>query len=292
MVKQFYPFQSHFLDRDGLRYHYLDEGSGEPVVMVHGNPSWSFYYRNLALDLRDSHRVVVPDHIGCGLSDKPGDERYTYTLESRTADLTALLDHLSLTKDLTLVLHDWGGMIGLLYACRHPERIKRLVLLNTSGFRLPATKPLPLALKLGRNTRVGEWLIRRLNAFARCAAYIGCKANPMSATLRRDYCAPYDNWDNRIAVARFVQDIPLREGDPAYAAVMEVEAGLENLAKVPAQIIWGEKDFVFDRHFLAEWRKRWPHAQYHTFPEAGHYVLEDVGSRVIPLIREFLKTTT
>ena len=290
-MKQFYPFKSHFLDRDGLRYHYLDEGNGEPVVMVHGNPSWSFYYRNLALDLRDSHRVVVPDHIGCGLSDKPDDTQYTYTLESRTADLTALLDHLGLTKDLTLVLHDWGGMIGLLYACRHPERIKRLVLLNTSGFRLPTTKPLPLALKLGRNTRVGEWLIRRLNAFARCAAYIGCKANPMSAALRRDYCAPYDNWDNRIAVARFVQDIPLREGDPAYAAVMEVEAGLANLAKVPTQIIWGEKDFVFDRHFLAEWRKRWPHAEYHTFPEAGHYVLEDVGSRAIPLIREFLKTT-
>jgi len=290
-VKQFYPFQSHFLERNGLRYHYLDEGDGQPVVMVHGNPSWSFYYRNLALDLRDSHRVVVPDHIGCGLSDKPDDSGYTYTLENRTADLTALLDHLGLTQDLTLVLHDWGGMIGLLYACRHPERIKRLVLLNTAGFRLPASKPLPFALKLGRNTRFGEWLIRRLNAFAWCAAYIGCKANPMNSALRKDYCAPYDSWDNRIAVARFVQDIPLNESDPAYSAVMEVEKGLSGLGTVPTQIIWGEKDFVFDRHFLAEWRKRCPQAQFHTFPEAGHYVLEDVGSRVIPLIREFLQTT-
>ncbi len=129
----------HDLDLGGLRYHYLDEGQGEPVVMVHGNPSWSFYYRHLVEALRDNHRCIVPDHIGCGLSDKPDDARYEYTLSRRAADLEALLDHLGIEGPLTLVMHDWGGMIGMTYATRHPERIARLVVLNTAAFHLPAS---------------------------------------------------------------------------------------------------------------------------------------------------------
>src|SRR3954447_4449252 len=109
------------LDRGGLRLHYLDEGEGEPVVMVHGNPTWSFYYRRLVEALSPSHRVIVPDHIGCGLSDKPDDARYQYTLESRVDDLEGLLDHLGIKGDVTLVVHDWGGMIGFTYAARRPE---------------------------------------------------------------------------------------------------------------------------------------------------------------------------
>src|SRR5207244_932922 len=140
VVTDLYPFQSHFLDRSGLRYHYLDEGRGEPVVMLHGNPSWSFYYRRLVLGLRDSYRVIVPYHIGCGLSDKPDDASYRYTLEQRVRDLQALLDHLAIDGEITLVLHDWGGMIGMTYATRHPERIRRLVVLNTGAFHLPDAK--------------------------------------------------------------------------------------------------------------------------------------------------------
>ena len=127
-------------DRGGLRLHYIDEGEGEPVIMLHGNPSWSFLYRNLIDSLRGSHRVIVPDHIGCGLSDKPDDSQYAYTLKSRVDDLEALLDHLGLDRELTLVLHDWGGMIGMTYAARHPERIARLVVTNTAAFHLPAAK--------------------------------------------------------------------------------------------------------------------------------------------------------
>jgi pimeloyl-ACP methyl ester carboxylesterase len=121
------------LDLGGLRYHYLDEGEGEPVVMLHGNPTRSFLYRTLVEALRPSYRTIVPDHIGCGRSDKPDDARYAYTLERRVADLEALLDQLRLDAGLTLVLHDWGGMIGMTYAARHPERISRLVILG----RLP-----------------------------------------------------------------------------------------------------------------------------------------------------------
>ncbi len=183
------------------------------MVMLHGNPTWSFYYRNLVRSLRDSHRVIVPDHIGCGLSDKPDDSRYDYTLARRVDDLEALLDHLGLKGNLTLVLHDWGGMIGMAYASRYPERIARLVLLNTGAFLKPPGKRLPLSLWLGRNTAVGAWLIRGLNAFSRCALR-WCARKPLPEAVQAGYLAPYDCWANRIAVLRFVQDIPLHPRDP------------------------------------------------------------------------------
>lgn len=278
-----------YFDRDGLKLHYLDLGAGEPVVMLHGNPSWSFYYRHLAKELASSHRVIVPDHIGCGLSDKPGDNLYAYRLESRVDDLERLLDHLGLAENLTLVVHDWGGMIGFAYAHRHPERIKRLVVLNTAAFLLPEGKPLPLALRVVRNTPVGALMVRGFNAFSAAASHVGCKEHPMSAELRAAYQAPYDSWQNRIATLRFVQTIPLAPGDPDYALVRDVQDNLERFRGVPMLIGWGERDFVFDRHFLAEWRRRFPEAIVHTYPNAGHYVLEDAADRLVPLIRDFVR---
>jgi cis-3-alkyl-4-acyloxetan-2-one decarboxylase len=287
MVSELYPFRSHFHDRNGLRLHYLDEGSGKPVVMVHGNPTWSFYYRHLVLALRDSHRTIVPDHIGCGLSDKPDDSRYTYTLAQRVADLESLLDHLGITQDITLVLHDWGGMIGMAYAIRHPERIARLVILNTAAFHKPATKRLPMSLWWCRKTPLGPLLIRGLNGFCRGAVRY-CVMRPMSPEVRAGYLAPYDSWANRIAVLRFVQDIPLTPADPAFALVSEVQENLTRLRDVPMLICWGMHDFVFDAEYLAEWERRFPKAKVHRFPDAGHYVLEDARDDIIGLVREFL----
>jgi haloalkane dehalogenase len=287
MVSDLYPFQGHFFDRDGLRLHYIDEGAGKPVVMLHGNPTWSFYYRNLVLALRDSHRTIVPDHIGCGLSDKPDDSRYSYTLAQRVSDLESLLDHLEITRDITLVLHDWGGMIGTAYAVRHPERIARMVILNTAGFHKPAGKRLPRSLWWCRNTPLGPFLIRGLNAFCLGAARY-CVMRPMSPDVRAGYLAPYDSWANRIAVLRFVQDIPLTPADPSFALVSEVQDKLERLRDVPMLICWGMRDFVFDGEYLAEWERRVPRAQVHRFPDAGHYVLEDAGNEIRTLLREFL----
>jgi pimeloyl-ACP methyl ester carboxylesterase len=283
-----YLFAAHFLDRHGVRYHYLDEGHGDPVVMVHGNPTWSFYYRHLVLALRDTYRCIVPDHIGCGRSDNPDDARYAYTLKSRADDLEALLHHLGVLDNVTLVLHDWGGMIGMAYANRHPERIKRLVILNTAAFQLPATKHFPLSLSLCRTPFLGALLVRGFNAFCRGAARVGCKRSPMPAEVRASYLAPYDSWAHRIAVHRFVQDIPLKPGDAAYEIVQEVEKGLKRFQNVPMLICWGEQDFVFDRHFLDEWRRRFPNAEVHSFADAGHYVLEDCRDEIVPMIQAFL----
>jgi haloalkane dehalogenase len=283
-----YPFESRYLPVKGGRLHYLDEGVGEPVVCLHGNPTWSFYYRDVVKDLRTDYRVVAPDHIGCGLSDKPGDRDYDYTLDRRVDDVETLLEHLGLRENLTLVLHDWGGMIGMAFAARHPERVRRLVLLNTAAFLLPAGKRLPRSLWWVRKTPLGAGLVRGLNAFSRGAARY-CVTSPMAPAVRAGYLAPYDSWANRIAVLRFVQDIPLRCEDRAYETVRRVQDGLERFRGTPTLICWGERDFVFDGDFLAQWRLRLPTAEYHTFANAGHYVLEDAGAQIRPLIRGFLE---
>lgn len=290
-----YPFTpQRFEVRPGLSMSYLDEGprAAPPVVMVHGNPSWSYYYRKLVLALRNSHRCIVPDHVGMGLSDKPGDAadaspRYDYTLKSRIDDLDALLEHAGVREKVTLVVHDWGGMIGLGWALRHPERVARLVILNTGAFPLPASKKMPWQLSLGRDSKLGALMIRGFNAFSGLASYVGVERR-MPAEVRRAYVAPYDSWANRIATLRFVQDIPLSPGDKAWSIVEEGGRRLHELADRPAILLWGMKDFVFDKHFLQGFRERLPRAQVHEFPEAGHYVLEDEAARIVPLVRDFL----
>ena len=286
-----YPFDAKYFDRRGLRMHYLDEGAGGPLVMVHGNPTWSFYYRNLVLALRDNYRCIVPDHIGCGMSDKPGDNQYTYTLESRVDDLEALIESLGIRAGITLIVHDWGGMIGMAYATRHPERIKRLIVMNTSAFHLPKTKPFPWPLWIVRNTPAGAFLVRGFNAFSGIAARVCCTRTRLSPELRDAYTAPYDSWENRIATLRFVQDIPLRPGDRAYEIVSEVGRNAGQFGNRPMLICWGLRDFVFDRHFLRLWEERFPRAEVHRFEDCGHYVLEDARDEIIALVRDFLSRT-
>src|SRR3954454_23968778 len=196
--KDLYPFTGSYLNLDGVYLHYLDEGSGEPVIMLHGNPTWSFFYRNLILGLRKQCRTIVPDHVGCGLSDKPEDSRYDYSLERRVKDLESLIAHLKINERVTLVMHDWGGMIGMTYAVRHPERINRLVLLNTAAFHLPSTKQLPPSLWVCRNTPLNDFLIRRSGLFCRLVTRWGC-CRPMSDRVREGYLSPHKSGENRLA---------------------------------------------------------------------------------------------
>jgi len=302
-----YPFESHSFDRGGLRYHYVDEGAGWAgktdapgggatgarggvLLFVHGNPTWSFYYRNLIAALRGRYRCVAPDHIGCGLSDKPGDDAYEYTLARRIDDLCALIEQLDL-RDLTLVLHDWGGMIGMGAALRFPERVRRLVLFNTAAFLLPAGRTLPLRLRVIRSGGpLAALLVRGGNLFAGGATRMAV-TRPMQPEVRAGYLAPYGSWRDRIATLRFVEDIPLRRGDPSYAAAESIDRGMLRFAGLPALICWGMRDFVFDRHFLTEWRRRYPGAEVHEFVEAGHYVLEDAGQEILPILERFLDRT-
>ena len=288
--KALYPFSSQWLDLGGMRMHYLDEGPRDaPVVlMLHGNPTWSFYYRNLVLALRRTHRCIVPDHIGCGLSDKPDAAHYDYRLSSRIDNLDALIKHLDLQQELTLVVHDWGGMIGLGWAVRTHARLKKLVVMNTAAFPLPAGKRMPPALRLVRNSALGAWLVLRCNAFAGMAARIGFK-KPVSSQVRAAYTSPYDTPANRIATLRFVQDIPLDKNDPGFDILLNTAEHLGQFSKVPCLIAWGARDFVFDDTFLRKWQELYPDAEVHRFAECGHYILEDGGPGLIETIKAFIE---
>jgi len=231
----------------------------------------------------------VPDHIGCGLSEKPDDSRYDYTLASRVGDLEYLLDSLGLDRELTLVMHDWGGMIGMTYATRHPDRVARLVVSNTAAFHKPAAKSFPLALSICRHRSLGAFLVQGLNAFCHGTSWIGCKRRPMGRDLRAAYLAPYDSWHHRIAVLRFVQDIPLSPADRSFGLVSWVEERLASLAGIPMLVLWGMKDFVFDRHCLDEWLRRFPEAEAIRFSKAGHLLFEDEPEAVAAAVGTFLK---
>lgn len=286
-----YPFTpQRFEVRPGLSMSYLDEGprDGEVVVMLHGNPSWSYYWRNLVTGLGDRYRCIVPDHIGMGLSDKPSDDRYDYTLQSRVDDVASLLRHLGITGPVTLAVHDWGGMIGFGWALSHADQVKRLVITNTAAFPLPQAKPMPWQIALGRDWKFGAFIIRAFNAFSGGASYLGVEKK-MPADVRRAYVSPYDSWANRISTVRFMQDIPLGPGDKAWALLEEAGRRLPEFADRPALLGWGLKDFVFDQHFLAGFRAALPQAEVHAWDDAGHYVLEDKAAELVPLIRDFLE---
>jgi haloalkane dehalogenase len=263
---------------------FLDEGprGDEAVLMLHGNPTWSFYYRELVQAVAPTLRCVVPDHIGMGLSDKLRD--YPYTLATRIDDVTALVASLGLKK-VHLVVHDWGGAIGFGFAARFPQLIGRLVILNTAAFPAPH---IPARIALCKTRFPGTFLVRGLNGFAGPAVWMSMHRRSLTADEKRGFLLPYDSWANRVAVDAFVKDIPMSASHPTWATLEGVAAGLEHFTANPALIVWGGRDFCFNDQFYAEWRTRLPQAQSHHLADAGHYVLADAAQEVVPLIGQFL----
>ena len=279
-----YPFESRFLEIDGVRMHYVDEGSGHPLLMVHGNPTWSFAWRRLIRELSTEYRVIAVDHIGCGLSDKP--QRYTYQLKQHIANLSRFVEQLDLSG-VTLMAHDWGGPIGVGAAIHHRNRFSRFILFNTAAFRSTA---IPLRIAVCRIPILGAFAIRGLNLFSRAALLMAVeKRERMTQPIRSGYLAPYNSWKNRIAVLRFVQDIPLRAGHPSYECLSGIEAGLSQLDTSRVLLIWGMQDWCFTPWFLREFQQRLPHAETFAIEHAGHYVFEDAHETVLPRVRQFLE---
>ena len=284
-----YPYKPNYFNNNGFDMHYIDKGRGRPVLMVHGNPTWSFYFRNIINNLSPEYRTIVPDHIGCGFSDKPGIKDYNYTLETRIADLTRFVEHLNLKEKITLIVHDWGGMIGLAWALNNLSRIERIVITNTSGFFLPKDKNFPLRLALIKYfTPFAVPAVLGFNLFSFAATYIAAKTS-LSKEVKKGLTAPYNSWKNRIATLKFVQDIPLTEKDESYNIVKSVDDNLHKINDFPLLFLWGLKDYVFDVNFLNEWKKRFPDAQYHIFENSGHYIFEDKPSETVLKIKNFLK---
>lgn len=283
-----YPFESKFVTINGHDLHYIDKGNGNPVIMVHGNPTWSFYYRHLIQTLSPDFRAIAMDHIGCGFSDKPGADAYDYTLASRIKDLDTLIRYLDINEKISLILHDWGGMIGLAWAVDHIDRIDKIIITNTAGFFLPETKQFPFRLWLIKYIRLfAVPAVLGLNVFARGALYLG-SAKKLSSTVKKGLMTPYNSWKNRIATLKFVQDIPITKKDRSYAIVDHVDHHLKKFDESSLLFLWGAKDFVFDLEFLNEFRRRFPGAATHVFHDAGHYLFEDKPEKTTRLIKTFL----
>ncbi len=281
-LKALYPFEPKRFDTGRGVMSYLDEGAGDvAVLMVHGNPTWSFYYRNLVLGLRGKVRCIVPDHLGCGLSDKPQD--FDYTLGEHIRNLRALVDSLKL-KRIHLIVHDWGGPIGLGTMLPQADKLGKVVILNTAAFADPR---IPLRIRACRIPVLGEVIVRGFNGFADPATWMAV-TKPLAPEVKRGYVFPYDSWPNRIATHRFVTDIPTAADSPSNRALAEIEGMLPELAKKEVRILWGGQDFCFNRHFYERWKVILPQAQATLLEESGHYVLEDSGAECLQAIRGHL----
>ena len=284
-----WPYAQRTTQVDGHTMAYVDEGTGPPVLLVHGNPTWSFYYRSLMAALPPlGLRAIAADHIGMGRSDKPSADDYPHTLSRRVSDLGAFIDGLALTEPLSLVVHDWGGAIALAWAVDNVDRIDKLVVLNTGAFPLPPDKTLPWTLRAARLPVLGDWAVTRLNAFSLGALTLGSGRRWLPAEARAGLLAPYDCPQHRVAVSRFVQDIPLRPSDAAYPVLARVEQRLHLLRNTPTLVCWGMRDPVFDEVVLDHLLSYLPQADVHRFADAGHYVLEDAAERIVPLAARFL----
>jgi haloalkane dehalogenase len=286
--RSLYPFRPNYHEvSPSLRMHYVDEGDGPPMLMVHGNPTWSFYWRRLIQAFSKRHRCVAPDHIGCGKSDKP--RNYEYTLARRRDDLASLIERLDL-QDITLLVHDWGGAIGLGAAISMPERFSRIVLFNTGAF---PPHFIPWRIGICRTPVFGQVAVQGLNAFARAALWMATeKPDRFTPAVRAGLLAPYDHWANRRAVYQFVADIPMSRRHPTWRTLQDLEANLPRLAHMPAVFFWGMRDWCFRPDCLDRLLQSFPDAEVHRFDDAGHYVVEDAHERIIPRLAQFVSQTT
>lgn len=282
-IAQLYPFSSNFFETGEGRIHFLDTGTGSrgTVVFLHGNPSWSFLWRDLIRELSAAgFRCIAPDHLGMGLSDKP--EKF-FRLADRIRHAEALLASLGIEK-FSLCVHDWGGAIGFGIATHAPEKIEKLVVTNTAAFR---SKNIPKRIALCKIPCLGPFLVKTFNAFALPATFLAVRKK-LPRAVKDGFLYPYRTVRSRVAIANFVRDIPLCEKHPSYATLAEIEAGLPVLREKPMLIAWGGRDFCFDDTFFNEWKKRFPSAETLYCKDAGHYLLEDAGEEVILAVKKFL----
>ncbi len=281
-----YPFQPRRLPLDGgVSMSYVDEGAGPVLLFVHGNPTWSFAWRRLIRHFSPNFRCIAVDHIGCGLSDKP--QHYRYVLDQHIENLRQLIESLDLNQ-ITLIAHDWGGCIGMGTAVELPSRFSRFILMNTAAFR---SRRIPLRIAACRLPLVGPLAVRGLNLFSRAALQMAVSdTRNLTPAARAGYLAPYNSWQNRIAIQRFVEDIPMQPRHPSYDRLVRIEDGLARLTDRPLLLPWGEQDWCFTPEFRREFERRFPRAESAPFPEAGHYLFEDAPDALIARIETFLST--
>jgi cis-3-alkyl-4-acyloxetan-2-one decarboxylase len=279
-----FPFDARYAQVGDVRLHYVDEGPRDapPVLMLHGNPTWSYMYRRpIALLAERGRRCIAFDHMGFGRSDKPPDPR-RYVLANHLENAIALIDQLDL-HDVTLVMHDWGGPIGLGAALQRRERCRALVAMNTWAWELPSF--LPGFLRQFRTDGLGE--ILALGGNLSVESIPGGMANRDTDPVMMDaYRAPFPDYWSRLGTLAFIRDVPLTENDPSAGLMGQIHEGLAEL-DLPLQLIWGMRDRVFVSAFIEQWQDLFPGAQALKL-EAGHYLVEDQPEAVATAIDRFV----
>ena len=289
-----WPYAPRWFESKDGRLHYVDEGprDGKPVVMVHGNPTWGYLYRNFIPPLTEAgFRCIVPDHLGFGRSDKP-DAPVLYQVPRHAQRLEALLESLDLS-DATLVSQDWGGPTGFYWATRHPERIASLCVLNTIAHRPDGKVKLPLPILLFRTPGIGEIMVKGAHFFVRGFLFNAgvMHKDRLDENVRAAYLAPHPTYASRTSILVFPREIPADSTGRVADFLGEVEAGLGKLKDKPTMIAWAMKDIAFLPRYLDDgWLRDFPNASVLRLPDAGHYLQEDAHERIVPKLLEHLQS--
>ncbi len=264
-----YPFESHFsvIDSKGNRVHYLEEGSGETVLLLHGFPSWSFMYRDLIHELRPDFRCIALDHLGYGFSDKP--LLYKYNISNHIKNAVKFAENMKFRK-FHIVMHDFGVAVGLAMAERWPERISSMIFLNSSCFKMPR---LFFILMLFKCPIISTILTRITNCLQRIYLHLGSGA--MNSQIEYGYLRPYDSYFNRIAISQGLKDIPLFPDHPSLSVYDDIESKAFVLSNKKMKFLWAELDFVHTKASLKRWAKILPNALLKRYEHGNYFLLED-----------------
>ena len=277
-VRELFPFTSRFFSVGKHRLHYVDEGQGPVLLLMHACPLWAFSFREVIRTFSSDYRVIALDQMGFGLSDKPAD--FDYRLEMHADHLEMFVHSLGLT-DITLIMHGRGSTIGMAYAVRNPDNIRAFVTLNAMGF---TGFFLPWRLQVCRIPWLGAKIVLGLDLLTR-------EFRRYPEAVRDAYSLPFPDRASKISLVRFIEDIPCVPEDDSAQSMLEVETSLWMLREKPASIIWAGKDWLYTKRSFRAWTKYFPEAEVHMIENAGRYIQEDAPDELISLLRDFLEKT-
>lgn len=283
-----FPFEPHLKTINGFKMHYVDEGEGEPIVCLHGEPTWGYLYRKFIPPLSKTNRLIVPDHMGFGKSDVP--KNLPYTLAQHVDNLTKLLLELDLA-DITLVGQDWGGPIMFGFAVNYPDRVKRLVIMNT-GIGVYPEGARTWVSDMVNNGTYERTLGNLKKTLPNLLSGGISKKTKITETMIRAYTAPFPDKASCRGAMAFPLDIPVGRNHPSAPfmhSILERRNLLRDKGKI---IIWGLKDPVFPRAILDWWLQTYPGIEAHELLEAGHFLQEDAPDEIVRIIHQFLSKTT
>jgi pimeloyl-ACP methyl ester carboxylesterase len=281
-----YPFAPNYRHVNGFNMHFVDEGKGDPIVLLHGDPTWGYLWRNVIPALSERARCIVPDHMGTGKSEVPR-QPYPYRLVHHIANLEALLIGLNL-RQITLVVHDWGGPVGLGFAIRQPDCIKRLVITNTwASARWPGA-PFPRLIEMIRSSGGEKFVLEKNGYLDRALTGTTHHAERLTDLVMDAYRAPFSTRESRVAMLCWSRDIPVTEADPSYLEMQRIENSLSLFAKTPTLIVWGMLDPVLPPSVLRWWQKVYPQATTHEIEDASHFLQEDAPQQICGYINDFI----